>query len=44
MVNEKKTERKLVADTDIGKRLKNEIADLKELIKAYKEGIIKEEI
>lgn len=44
MVNEKKTKRKLVADTDIGKRLKGEIADLKELIKAYKEGIIKEEI
>lgn len=44
MVNEKKTKRKLVADTDIGKRLKGEIEDLKELIKAYKEGIIKEEI
>jgi len=42
MVNEKKTERKLVADTDIGKRLKTEIADLKDLINAYKEGIIKE--
>lgn len=40
MVNEKKTRRKLVADTDIGKKLMEEIADLKELIVAYKDGNI----
>lgn len=36
--------RKLVADTDIGTRIKGEIADLKMLLTAYKEGIIKEKI
>ena len=42
MVNENKTERKLVGDTDIGTKLKKEIESLKLLIKAYREGIIKE--
>lgn len=36
--------RKMVADTDIGTRIKGEIADLKMLLTAYKEGIIKEKI
>lgn len=40
MVNENKTERKLVADTDIGVKLKKEIENLKLLIQAYREGII----
>ena len=34
--------RKRVADTDIGKRLKEEIKDLEALLKAYREGIIEE--
>lgn len=34
--------RKRVADTDIGKRLKSEISDLKMLLAAYREGMIKE--
>ena len=34
--------RKLVADTDIGRKLNEEIRDLKELIIAYKDGIISE--
>lgn len=34
--------RKLVADTDIGVRIKGEIADLKMLLTSYREGIIKE--
>lgn len=34
--------RKQVADTDIGTKLKEEIKDLKQLLIAYKEGIIKE--
>lgn len=36
--------RKRVADTDIGKRLKEEIHDLEALLKAYREGIIKERL
>ena len=32
----------LVGDTDNGKRLKENIAELKELIKAYRHGIISE--
>lgn len=36
--------RKRVADTDIGKRLKEEIQDLEALLKAYREGIIKERL
>lgn len=34
--------RKRVADTDIGKRLKEEIKDLELLLKAYREGVIEE--
>lgn len=44
MVNENLHDRKLVADTDIGTRLKSEIADLKDLIECYKEGIIAEKL
>lgn len=44
MVNEKETERKSVADTDIGKELQDEINDLKLLLEAYREGKIKQEI
>ena len=42
MVNENKVERKSVGDTDIGIKLKKEIKNLKLLIDAYREGIIKE--
>ena len=42
MVNAKATERKRVADTDIGKEIQEEINDLKLLLNAYKEGKIKE--
>ncbi len=42
MVNATETERKRVADTDIGKELQGEIEDLKLLLAAYKEGRIKE--
>lgn len=42
MVNAMETERKRVADTDIGKQLQEEIDDLKLLLAAYKEGRIKE--
>ena len=34
--------RKKVIDTDIGKRLQEEIDDLKELLSVYREGILKE--
>lgn len=34
--------RKRVADTDIGNKLKEEIKDLKQLLIAYKEGLLKE--
>ena len=44
MVNAKETERKSVADTDIGKQLQEEIDDLKLLLQAYREGKIKQEI
>lgn len=36
--------RKRVSDTDIGKKIKEEISDLKMLLTAYKEGILKEKI
>ena len=36
--------RKRVSDTDIGKRLQNEIVDLKRLLTAYRNGILKEKI
>lgn len=42
MINEKETERKRVADTDIGRDIQEEIDDLKLLLIAYKEGKIKE--
>ena len=38
------SKRKRVADTDIGKRLKEEIKDLEALLKAYREGIIEERL
>lgn len=44
MVNEKETQRKSVADTDIGKELQEEIDDLKLLLEAYRQGKIKQEI
>lgn len=44
MVNEKETERKSVADTDIGKELQEEIDDLKLLLQAYREGKINQKI
>lgn len=44
MVSEKNIERKLVADTDIGKELQEEVNDLKLLLNAYREGKIKERI
>ena len=34
--------RKIVEDTDIGRRIKEEITDLKMLLMSYREGIIKE--
>ncbi len=42
MVNAKETERKRVADTDIGKELQKEIDGLKQLLEAYRTGRIKE--
>ena len=44
MVNEKETQRKNVADTDIGKELQEEIDDLKLLLEAYREGKLKQNI
>ena len=38
------SKRKRVADTDIGKRLKEEIKDLEALLKAYREGVIEENL
>jgi fructose-1,6-bisphosphatase-3 len=35
--------RKTVADTDLGKAMKEDIADLEELLRAYRAGIIEEE-
>lgn len=37
-----KLDRKKVGDTDIGKELKNQIKDLKLLLKAYRKGLINE--
>ena len=42
MVNEKVMERKNVSDTDIGKKLQEEIDGLKLLLEAYKQGKLKE--
>lgn len=41
MVNAKLTERKSVADTDIGRKLKQDVEALKLLLQAYKDGTIK---
>ena len=34
----------MVADTDAGRDLKERIRDLKELVEAYRKGVIKEKI
>lgn len=44
ILQETVTKRKMVSDTDIGRKLKVEIEDLKKLLKAYREGKIKEKI
>lgn len=44
ILKENIAKRKRVADTDIGKKLKEEIEDLKQLLVAYREGILKEKI
>ena len=44
IVKETKGIRKRVSDTDIGTKLKREIADLEDLICAYKNGTVKEKI
>ena len=44
ILQEQVEKRKLVADTDIGKKIKEEIEDLKRLLDAYREGIVKEKI
>lgn len=44
ILKENVKKRKCVGDTDIGVRLKSEIEDLKELLKAYKNGFIKESL
>ena len=44
ILKENIAKRKRVADTDIGNKLKEEILDLKKLLNAYKEGIIKERL
>ena len=40
---EKTTSRQLIADTDIGAQLKTQISDLKQLLDAYRSGLIKGE-
>ncbi len=44
ILKEKIDKRKRVADTDIGKKIKEEIEDLKMLLLAYQEGELKEKI
>ena len=44
ILKENVEQRKRVADTDIGKKLQDEISDLKELLLNYREGILKEKI
>ena len=44
ILKENIAKRKLVADTDVGEKLRGEIEDLKQLLSAYKEGILKEKI
>ena len=41
-ITEKMKNRVRVADTDIGKRLKQDIQDLNELVAAYRGGVLKE--
>lgn len=38
------SKRKRVADTDIGKKMKEDIKDLEALLKAYREGVIEEKL
>ena len=38
------SKRKRVADTDIGKNMKEDIKDLEALLKAYREGVIEEKL
>ena len=42
VVEQTETKRKTVGDTDIGKRLKQEIADLEELLTLYQTGLLKQ--
>ena len=35
-------QRMLVADTDVGKELKKQVSDLRELLYAYRHGFLKE--
>ena len=35
-------DRKLVADTDVGAKLKEQISDLENLLEAYRQGLIPE--
>lgn len=44
VLRKENVERKRVADTDIGIKLQGEIDDLKLLLTAYREGMIKEKI
>ena len=44
ILKENVVSRKKVADTDIGKKIKEEIEDLKKLLSVYREGILKEKI
>ncbi len=43
-VVEKMQSRVMVADTDKGRELAGQIADLKELVAAYREGTLKERV
>ena len=44
IVKQTEVKRKTVGDTDIGTRLKSEIADLEELLALYKTGKLKQTI
>ena len=44
IVVQRVVKRKTVADTDIGKKMKEDIADLEALLKAYREGIVEEHL
>ena len=41
---EKMKSRVMVGDTDLGKELEERIRDLKELVSAYREGVLKEKV